>query len=396
MIKNERVHVECYARSLHKYNEELCGDKVEIRRNDESCIMVLADGLGSGVKANILSTLTSTIISEMIKEGAGIDEVVETITATLPECQERHVAYSTFTIMQVFYDGTVKLVEFDNPETIVLRNKRALDLPRKIVKMGNRTIKLCEFKSVPNDFILFFSDGIIHAGIGSVLNLDWDHQQVKEHMLDYYRITDTAKDVTQILLATINDLYQGHCGDDSTVATAKIVPATESCVMVGPPVRKEDDVAVVNRLIRANGKKICCGGTTSQIVSRVTGREMTMGSLESLVADVPPMAYINGIDLVTEGVLTLQKVNATLAECRRNQQFMDELLFARGDDGASRMACMLLEECTRITFLVGCSDNPAHQSIAYSTISLNAKKRLIEKMADNLEALGKIVSIEYY
>lgn len=396
MNNEEVVHVECSFKSLNKYHEELCGDKVEIRRNDDSCIMVLADGLGSGVKANILSTLTSTIISEMIKEGATIDEVVETITATLPECKERHVAYSTFTLIQMYYNGDVKIVEFDNPETIVLRDKQVLKLKREYIKIGKREIRLCEFKAQANDFILCFSDGIINAGTGEVLNLDWDHQSVAEHMVQYYRINDSAKELVRILLAVTNDLYDGQCGDDSTVACAKIVEAKESVVMVGPPVLKSDDKVVVDELMRANGKKICCGGTTSQILARVLGRDIVMGNVYNETHEVPPLAYIAGIDLVTEGVITLQKVNRILSDSRNNPEVLEEVLREKGGDAASLMVHMLVEDCTRVRFLVGCSKNEANESINFLTMSLNAKKRLIEKIAYNLEHLGKIVSIEYY
>ena len=396
MNNEEYVHVDCYFKSLNKADEELCGDKVEVRRNDDSCIMVLADGLGSGVKANILSTLTSTIISEMIKEGATIDEVVETITATLPECKERHVAYSTFTLVQMFYNGDVKIVEFDNPETIIFRDKQILKLDRVVSQIGNRKIKFTEFKAQANDFILFFSDGIINASAGEVLDLDWDIESVAKHMVSYYRPSDKAKEVVRILLAVTNDLYEGHCGDDCTVACAKIIEAKESCVLVGPPVLKSNDELVVRELISANGKKICCGGTTSQIVARVLEREIIMGDVFNANHEVPPLAYISGIDLVTEGVITLQKVNRTLSDCRQNPDLLDEVLSEKDGDAASLMVHMLMEDCTRVRFIVGCSENAANASIAYLTMSLNAKKRLIQKIAANLEYFGKIVSIEYY
>lgn len=395
-MMTERVHVESSFKSLNKYGEELCGDKVECRQNENSFIMVLADGLGSGVKANILSTLTSTIISEMIRDGSTMSEVVETITATLPECQERHVAYATFTILQVYYDGHAKLVEFDNPAAIILRNGRELSLDREVYTLGNRTIKESNFEVLPEDVVVFFSDGIIHAGIGTVLNLGWDHKEVVQYLEQVCRPKDTARIVNHLLLTCVNDLYGGKPGDDSTVAVARILSATETIVMVGPPVSPQDDEAVVNRLLKATGKKICCGGTTSNIVSRITGNPIEMDMLESLVGDVPPIAYIKGIDLVTEGVLTLGKVNEHLKECVISEDYRENLIDGREKDGASLLCRMLLKESTRITFMVGCSDNPAHKAMAYSTISISAKIRLIENMANSLRALGKIVVIEHY
>lgn len=393
---NNKVHVESYFKSLNKKNEELCGDKVEIRRNDESFVMVLADGLGSGVKANILSTLTSTIIAEMVSSGASLQDVVETIAATLPECKERGIAYSTFTILQVFYDGMAHLVEFDNPATIFIRDAQILETTREVRMIGKRKITESTFQVKKNDSLIMFSDGIIHAGIEQTLNFGWDHPQVQQFLLDYTNPNDSAKEITRILLANVNDLYGGRPGDDSTVACAKILEAKETRVMVGPPLDEQDDAKVVQRLLEATGKKICCGGTTSNIVSRITGNEIEMESLVSLVSDVPPMAYIKGIDLVTEGVLTLQKVNKYLSRCVESQDYLEELLLTKGKDGALCLVKCFLQECSQVTFMVGRSDNPAHNAIAYSTISLNAKIQLIREMAENLKHLGKIVSIELY
>ncbi|MFV0550786.1 MAG: SpoIIE family protein phosphatase [Anaerorhabdus sp.] len=393
---NNKVHVESYFKSLNKKNEELCGDKVEIRRSDESFVMVLADGLGSGVKANILSTLTSTIIAEMVSSGASLQDVVETIAATLPECKERGIAYSTFTILQVFYDGMAHLVEFDNPATIFIRDSQILETTREVRMVGKRKITESTFQIKKNDSLIMFSDGIIHAGIEQALNFGWDHPQVRQFLLDYTNPNDSAKEITRILLANVNDLYGGRPGDDSTVACAKILEAKETRVMVGPPLDEQDDAKVVQRLLEATGKKICCGGTTSNIVSRITGNEIEMESLVSLVSDVPPMAYIKGIDLVTEGVLTLQKVNKYLSRCVESQDYLEELLLTKGKDGALCLVKCFLQECSQVTFMVGRSDNPAHNAIAYSTISLNAKIQLIREMAENLKHLGKIVSIELY
>ena len=396
MKRNKEIFVETYFRSLNKVGEVLCGDKVEVRRNDDSFIVVLADGLGSGVKANILSTLTSTIISEMIYSGSSMEEVVETISATLPECAVRGVAYSTFTIVQVYDDGTCKLVEFDNPDTIVIRDNESLELTKEVYKLGNRTIKEVSFKVVPGDLIIFFSDGIIHAGLGEVLNLGWERPQVIDYLKRYIRPEDSAKEVNRLLLAQVNDLYGGEPQDDSTVAVLKVVKKTTSMVMVGPPVNVNDDAEVVRKLMNCDGKKIVCGGTTANIVARELSERVTMDTLVEIQGDVPPIAYIRGIDLVTEGVITLGKVDEYLSECLRSDKYKEELLNSKAKDGAVSMVKILLNECSEIVFMVGMSDNPAHKGIAYTTISLSGKLRLIDKIARSLVDLGKIVRIDNY
>jgi hypothetical protein len=165
--------------------------------------------------------------------------------------------------------------------------------------------------------------------------------------------------------------------------------------MVGPPSKPEDDETVVRRLLTATGKKVCCGGTTSNIVSRITGKEILTDSLLNMTADVPPKGFIEGIDLVTEGVLTLQKVARYLDRAAKDPQYEEELELSKQQDGASCLVRVFLE-ASEITFMVGLSDNPAHSNIDYSPISLNAKIALIEEVAENLRTIGRIVRVEMY
>jgi hypothetical protein len=390
------IHIDGYTLSLNKRNEELCGDMVKIKHTGDSFIMALADGLGSGVKANILATLTSTIFSEMLEAGMELWDAVETITATLPQCQERQIAYSTFAVLQVNYNGNTKIYEFDTPQTIIIRRNQLLDIPSDSITIGNRTIIQRSFKALPDDLIICLSDGIINAGVGKILNFGFSHEAISQQILKTYRNGDQARTVAQNILYLVNDLYDGAPGDDATVAVARIVREQKATVMVGPPADPQYDQEVVNRLMRTNGLRIVCGGTTAQIVSRLTKQEIIMPQLISIVNDVPPTAQIRHIDLVTEGVLTLGKVARHLAEGAKSKDYLEQLLDINPEDGALKMVQMLLTTSTSITFLVGRADNPAHQSIAYSPISLSSKIKLINKIAENLRILGKLITIELY
>ena len=390
-------HVEACYKSLNKYKEELCGDNVRLKREKEFFHMVLADGLGSGVKANILSNLTSTIISEMVSSGEELEDVIDTMIHTLPECKERGIAYSTFSIAQVFNYGLVYLAEFDNPKAIVLRDRQILDLNYINRKIIDKEVNEAVFKAHENDVILLFSDGLIHAGLGQSLNFGWDHKAIEDFVISTFRPNDKVEDMVDILLANVNYLYGGKCGDDSTVAIMKVVKAKNTIVMVGPPKNKEDDALVVNKLMKASGKKVCCGGTTSNIVARVLGKEVSMNvDMSTLSVDVPPTVHIEGIDLATEGVLTLQKVVSYLRKMVDDPKLLKDVLSSKDHDGALDLLRVLINDSTMITFMVGQSDNPAHKALAYSTISLNAKKQIIEEIASYLRKLNKIVEVEYY
>jgi hypothetical protein len=388
-----RVAVDAFYQSLNKHSEELCGDRVAIVHTPHSFVCVLADGLGSGVKANILATLTSTILAEMLKNGVELHEAVYTLTSTLPTCKERQVAYSTFSTLQVFNNGEAVLIEFDNPKAIILRNGKEVDVVKRSIHIQNRKVVESRFKCNTHDIIVLVSDGVLHAGLGTILNFGWKRKDVVEHLRMTMRKDDKARDIGENLMIVVNDLYQSHPMDDSTVLVARIVDRTKTVVMVGPPKSIDDDQGIVMKLLSADGKKIVCGGTTAQIVARFLKEDIRLDENISLNSDLPPMANIKGIDLVTEGVLTLGRVVDLLVDCVASKQQLDHLCSIEAKDGAIKMVQMLLSECSEIVFLAGLADNPAHSQVAYSPLSLRFKVRLIERIAEHLRTLGKVVSV---
>ncbi|WP_094549641.1 SpoIIE family protein phosphatase [Petroclostridium xylanilyticum] len=388
------LFIEASFESLNKYNEELCGDKVEIIRNRDSVIAVLADGLGSGVKANILATLTSKIIGTMLVHGASIEEAVETIASTLPECRERGIAYSTFSILQIFNSGDAYLVEFDNPSVLLLKKGNFADIQRQIRTIKGKIIKESRFRVVPEDLFVMISDGVIHAGIGGTLNLGWQWENVKEYIQRVYKPDTTAKNLAKLLLSVCDNLYMQKPGDDATVVAVKVRNPMTVSVMVGPPVDRQQDRYVVDRFIAQEGKKVVCGGTTSQIVSRELGKEI-ITNFNYFNPSIPPAAEIEGIDLTTEGVLTLGKTLDYLKKYCSSESTMQDILKLNQKDGASQLAKLLLEQATKVNFFVGRAMNPAHQNPGLP-LNLSIKLKLVDEMAECLRGLGKEVNVEYY
>ena len=269
-----KLFVDAAWESLNHYGEELCGDKVEIVRQEDFFLLVLADGLGSGVKANILSTLTSKIIATMLSGGATLTEAVETIASTLPVCSERGLAYSTFTIVKVDLEGHVYLAEFDNPRAVWLRGGEQSRIKREELELGGKQIFISRFDTQPDDMLIVFSDGVVHAGVGRLLDLGWQYNNIVNYILESADPQTSPRALEKKLLGSVNTLYMDQPGDDSTVCALKFRASTPLTVMVGPPMNGELDKVVVDKLMYSPGLKVVCGGTTSQIVSRVTGREL--------------------------------------------------------------------------------------------------------------------------
>lgn len=380
--------------SLNKYNEELCGDKVEVLRNENSVVIVLADGLGSGVQANILATLTSKIIGTMLSLGSSLDEAVETVINTLPVSKERGIAYSSFSVLQIYDSGECILFEFDNPSIIRLAKGNFIDIKKQCHKINGKLIKESKFRVAPDDLIILISDGAIRAGIGNALDIGWQWENVKKYACKIYRKDISAKNITKLLLSVCDNLYEKKPGDDTTVITVKIKSLLQVNVMIGPPADKGLDSSVVSSFLSEEGKKVVCGGTTAQIVSRETGKKI-ITSINYIDHSIPPTAKIEGIDLTTEGILTMGKALEYAKKYASSENTVEDILNIEREDGASRLTKLLVEESTSVHFFVGCAKNPAHQNPDLP-LSLSLKLQLVEDMVNCLKNLGKKVTLEYH
>ncbi|MFW6319592.1 MAG: SpoIIE family protein phosphatase, partial [Bacillota bacterium] len=224
--------------SLNKHTEELCGDFIDLTHTNDSKTIVLSDGLGSGVKANILSTLSATMISTMISQGISIEACIDTVAHTLPICKERGLAYSTFTIIHLLPDNMVEIINYDNPDIILLRNGKAQALNQTELIIRNKRIKKCRFELEEHDIIIAMSDGCVHAGVGESLNYGWQHENIVSFLESMYIRDYSSKAITKLLIDECNHLYQSKPGDDTTVLSLKVKKKEVINVCVGPPENK--------------------------------------------------------------------------------------------------------------------------------------------------------------
>ena len=389
------VSIDVAWKSLNKHGEELCGDKVEIVKTRDSDILILADGMWSGVKANILSTLTSKILATMLHEGAAIESCVETIARTLPICQERKVAYATFSILQIFHNGDAYLVEYDNPDCVFIRNKKIIKYPYEVREIEGKKIHEYRFQVEKNDCFVLMSDGVIYAGAGEILDLQgWTWENMSEYTLKCTKETLSASRLAAMLSQACDDLYIQKPGDDTTVAVARVIERKVVNLFTGPPKSKEDDEKLMYDFMHMEGKKVVSGGTSSNIASRILHKEI-ITTVDRNNPDVPPMSTIEGLDLVTEGVLTMGRSLKLLKQYENDEfdvEFFDEL---DANNGASRLAKMLIEECTELNLFVGTAINEAHQE-SDLTFDLSLRMNLVEQLKAVVEKMGKTVRVKYY
>lgn len=388
-----RYFIDVSSNSLNKYGEELCGDKVEIIRNEDNVIVVMADGLGSGVKANILATLTSKIAATMLNEGISIEETVDTIINTLPECKIRKLAYATFTMIKINDDGNVYIAEYDNPPYILVKGNKYLEMTKRIKNLEGKTIKESDFKLSKEDTLTIISDGVIHAGIGAYLNLGWQWDNVKDYLVNINKKENRVGNIGRNLIDVCENLYGGKPGDDTTVVSIKLREPEKINMLVGPPQKRESDKDVVWNFLQTSGKKIICGGTAANVVARESNKDIKV-LMASVDKEVPPIAQMDGVDLTTEGVLTLTNTLKRIKFFKEKGEVLFEKNYRDKQDGASLLAYMLLEDCTHLDIWIGSAVNPAHQTSNFP-INYSTKIRIIDEIIEKLMEMGKIITKKY-
>ena len=379
-------------KSINHVGEQLCGDHVDIvEPDDNSTVIVLSDGLGSGVKASILSTLTSKIFSTMLAAGLPLEECVEAVAQTLPVCSVRGVAYSTFTIIHLKNNETAEIIQYDNPQVILIRNEKNFDYAKIEMNIGGKKILKSVINLREGDQFIAMSDGCPHAGIGMAYNFGWKRDDIIDFMETLAPVGYTAKTLATMLVDECDKLYGHAPGDDATACVVRIRKREPMNLLFGPPFNRDDADRMMSLFFSKAGKHIVCGGTTSSIAAKYLGKPLR--AKLDFSSDLPPTAEIEGVDLVTEGVITMNKVVEYAKDYLGENKFYEEWSMKR--DGASQISRLLFEEATDINFYVGRAINPAHQNPELP-INFNIKMNLVEELSKCLREMGKRIKVSYF
>ena len=372
--------------SRNKDGETLCGDQCILEWADDDATVILSDGLGSGVKANILSTLTSTMLTTMLKGDVPIEECVTTVAETLPMCKERKLAYATFTILQT-NGSRVRLIQYDNPSAVFVHDGAIAKYNYSVNFIQEKELHESHLHFDVGDMLVLFSDGVSEAGRGVTTDAGWAQQDIEDFILRNYTPDVSAQRVAASILSTVRTLDLDAMHDDTTIVVARLRERCPVNIMIGPPESKDDDLSTIRLFVGKEGKHIVCGGTTAKAVAEYLGVKVrTLPG--SGTEEVPPMSEIHGVDLATEGVVT---INATMERIKAYlADGMYTLELARMKDGASRLALILLEEATEINVLFGNAINLAQQD---GDFGFERKLQLVQELRDMLTMAGKTVKM---
>ena len=393
---DDNYHVEVGNYQTFHDGERICGDVFISKRIPEEnrVLAVLSDGMGSGVKANVLATLTATIALNLSQEHKKAKTIAEIIMKALPVCSERNISYATYTIIDISIDtNEVSILEYDNPQTIIMRGNRVFEpnWDQIDVDAGSDKrlldLKVATFEPQLEDRIVFCSDGITQSGLGMGLVAGWGRNNLREEvkLLISNNRTISATELAEKIVkkAASNDLHVPK--DDLTCAVVYFREPRRTMICTGPPVQPEKDPQFAEKLRGFAGKKIISGATTTEIISR----ELKRSVVDEPIVDhtLPPTSKMEGIDLITQGVLTLSKVVYLLANViKPNYQY--------GKGPADRI-CELLLGSDEIHILVGTKINENNIDLT-QPVEFEIRKNLIQRLAKILmDKYLKVVYMEF-
>ena len=360
---------------------------------DNRRVLVLSDGLGSGIKASVLATLTATMAACFISGDRDLKSIARIIMTTLPVCKERHISYSTFTVVDIDVNGDTRVIEYDNPLFILIRNGKPIEVERKVeeIELNGKEIRkvyYAVFNAQFGDRIVFCSDGVTQAGMGvKDTPMGWGEKALQDFICKLIRCDKfiSARELSRSIVHKACSLDKYKAKDDITCGVIYLRQPRKALLVSGPPIDKARDIELARVIKEFEGRKIVCGGTTANIVAREFGENVAV-DLTYIDPEVPPYSCMKGVSLVTEGILTLCKVSEVL----KKKVSIEDM-----PENAARKILELLLNSDVIHFLVGTKINEVHQD-PNMPVEIEIRRTIIKKIKDLLEKnYLKKVYLEY-
>lgn len=382
---DNRFHIDVNNQQKSHEEAHICGDVFVSRRFKEEnrIVAVLSDGLGHGVKANVLATLTSTMALNFTREHKDFIKTADVIMNTLPVDNERKISYATFTIVDIEADGKVSILEYDNPQTVILRGNKLMQPEWQCLILEsehNRGKELlsCSFYPRKEDRIIFCSDGVTQSGLGmGTYPFGWGRDNLVDFLIDLVskNRTVSANDLaSKVIKKSVQNDYH-YSKDDTSCAVIYFREPRRLLLCTGPPFEKKNDKKLAKKVVDFEGKIILSGATTGDIIARELNREIE-DSFEFTDPDLPPVSYMDGVDLMTEGILTLSKVAEILKAHHENR-------YEPGNGPADEIVKLLIKS-DEINIVIGTRINVAHQDPSLP-VELEIRRTVVKRMARRLE-----------
>ncbi len=362
----------------------VCGDLVRVDRAEDSTLVLCADGLGSGIKANLAATVSASRLLGLIREGFSLREAFAAIVQTMNAARLPGLPYAAFNIARFMPNGETTILTYDAPPPLLLTYHSASPLRQRVMDLEGATVGEASCFLEPGEAILLMSDGITQAGLGMGLDEGWGEKGVCHHARDLILNRTPLAELPTYIHRQARQYWAGAPGDDCTVCAALCREGREVTIFTGPPVNKRHDYAAAREFMSNSGPKVICGATTAKIVSQYLDKKLEV-STDSLNTIAPPYYSLEGVDLVTEGAVTLNQVYNILEEDPENYE---------AHSGVS-MLSELLKNADRVNFFVGRAPNIAADDISFRQQGILPRLTIVPLLAEKLKAKGKLVVVKF-
>lgn len=377
------LHVEVIGKQLSKTAGKVCGDVYTHYRDKTSTIVILSDGLGSGIKANIAATMCVTRIKELIKSGYSVRHAFTNLVETMEHARKNDLPYAVFSVARILNDGVATVLTYEMPDPIFISKKYSSILKQRTHTVNNSIIGEAGCYLNPNEGILLMSDGITQSGIGRYYKEGWGSKGVVTFINDFLINGNSKKVLAQQVLSEALTNWKDKLGDDLTTVFINSRRGRVINLFTGPPVDKKKDSIITEKFMNQDGIRIVCGASTAKIVAREINKELNVN--DNYASPITPPSYeIEGINLVTEGAVTLTQLYNVWDE--------DPTLLDKNNPVTELRN--LLDVADKVNIFLGLSDNPADDDISFKQTGILSRKVIIPLLAERLEKEGKLVVLE--
>lgn len=376
------LHIDITSHQAAKHPDGPCGDVVAYRRTEMCTDVILCDGIGSGIKAHIAATLHVSRMQKLLAEGFSLRRTFAGVIATVDKWRDPAKPYAAVALMRVLNDGEVTILTYDAPSPVLMSRGHADVLPQRPLLIGDAVAQQSSCFLAPGEGVLLFSDGITQAGIGNGSMEGWTSEGVAAHASRLLAAGYSPDNIPEAIQQEALRLDGNVSRDDMTAVSAHCRPGRTLHILTGPPADKRHDADVVNRFLTMDGPKVVCGATTAAIVARIAKRKLTIDrEPTSLIA--PPKYALAGIDLVTEGAVTLNQLCNILDV--PEEEFEETNPVTELAD--------LLAQADRVNFILGRGANPANDSMGFRQQGIIKREAIVPLLAKKLRAQGKLVTV---
>jgi hypothetical protein len=376
-----RLYTELLLKQVNKRNYRECGDQAEIVRTMEHTDFILADGIGSGSYANIAARLCISRVLHLMRSGISIHNACEKALTLMHRARTEKVPFAAFNIARIMKRGQFTALSFEAPPPLLVRDGVVQKLRSTHYALSGEVVSETSAALKEGDSVVFFTDGVTQAGLGRGQGMGWG----AEGFMDLYQKCISAgmgtSDALDLILMKTKALSGNENGDDTSIALLTLRKASVINILSGPPANKADDAAFVKLFLGCDGLKMVCGSTTADMVARVMNKRVKMRKMtDSLTA--PPEYFIDGIDLVMEGAVTLNQAYNILEEDLKS-----------GEEGVLRL-CALLRSADIVRLFEGTAENVAHNDLTFKQMGIVKRALIMQLLNEKLVKMGKVTKVE--